>query len=282
MSRLKQNLSLETLTYFMYTKYGNVQYATDFINKSDKYKSINDFIIDILNFYYDDIKIDNIESNINNTDSIDQYRYHKYSCNEKYKGICLDNITLIDFYSIYPRVIIKLFRNGKLKINIPEFIDIYEFILTYYKGMSIQDSKRFILKTFINYFHNLLFYEYSYIKVDNPYLIINHIDDFYKNLHDKYNKYYLFHNIDRLYINGYNEELNNEINNFDVPYDIELDDASIIYYYPNKYILLSSNNKVEYKGLSLKNPEYLDTLKLIKNIRRKNKINKLINANQYR
>lgn len=273
MSRLKREIKIESLIDFLTINYGDLQYAHNFFNDLSK---INDFIIKILDYYYNDIEIKNIKiRNDDNLYTLYNRKYHKYKSNDKYSNIYLENISKISFYSMYPHTIIKLVKNGVLQINIPEFITIYEYILKWYKIITpFNNSHKFILKTVINSFYLLLDKNTYYIKVNDPYLIVEYIDNFYSKLLNKYKDYYLFNTIDNLFINGWNEELNNEINELDIPYDF-IDGISMLYQYSNKYILLDSNNNVEYKGITLKNPQYSNVIKLFKNIRRKNKINKI-------
>ena len=99
------------------------------------------------------------------------------------------NICKISFNALYPNIISKLWKQGKLKFNIDEFAVIYSFMVDNINVIKnhndISNTGRLLFKTLINFTYGALSNStYSGFYVDNHHYIseyINHHLTKYKN-----------------------------------------------------------------------------------------------------
>lgn len=284
---MKKELNIDNVVNFI-----NLQDTFYLEQKQYKTTEVNNLLKGLLDYFYDDYESKDIE--------IPKYKITGtfIQLNNKIREKMLNNVSRIDFISLYPYVLLKLLKEGKLKINIEEFVPIYDFILTnrfiiQQHPLLREDGFR-MLKYIINVTIGILLgagYKFnknltSFLYVDNIKLVTKYtLNTFGKLMEDKDNIYYI--DTDVIYLKSVTDEVIKEIDKLGVPYEIK-NDIIVVFYKIKRYISLI-NGEISTKGLQdrllkdrLLKDRFNDVIDTMKILSRNKKIKKLIKkVNKY-
>ena len=168
-------------------------------------------------------------------------------------NIYIENSYRINFKSIYPYVLIKLWKKGKIKFNINEFGVLYSFLVNNYKNvkkLNINENIIVLWKTLINYtYANLLYIPTSsnvFIDCDYPHLVAEHTTNFFDKLIKKYSDIVLYIDTCTMFLDFITKDLLDDIKKFNIPFTVDKDLSFFII--KKKKIIVIENNKVTHRG----------------------------------
>lgn len=210
----------------------------------------------------------------------------------EFSGICLLNekntrnkwlqdISLIEFNSMYPNIIVKLWRENKIHFTIYEFGIIYEFILKNYKKIihnsNINDSSKLAIKTLLNYLYGASASIYPlFIKVSNIHLVSNYAKSNFNLLFEEQKDNVFYIDTDTIYLDLITPYiLDKYIKPLGIPYDIEYNFDAM--FNDKKRYIIDKNKSVKLHGI----PIYRSKFKMEKmRLNKIYKIKKIIKNNE--
>jgi hypothetical protein len=271
----------------------NIDNVVNFLNQLDysildvKQNNTSKYAKTLVHYFLgDDYEVDYIE--IKRNDFTGTY----IKLNENKVGKILHNVSLIEFTSLYPHVLIKLLKSGELKINIKEFATIYEFLVTNRFEIKqhpslITDGYR-MLKYIINSTISILFgshynHHKPFLYINNVELITTHTEQIFSELmKDTDNILYI--DCDSIYLQNVTYSVTNKIDKLGLPYDI-INDISIYFHQLKRYIALIDGRLVV-KGLTDKRlkgtfSEIVEQLNILNRYKKVKKLIKKVNEYVY-
>ena len=208
--------------------------------------------------------------------------------NENKREKLLKDISRFSFNSLYPHIIIKLYKEGNLKVSIPEFMELYEFIVINHiliiSHKDCSDTSRYLLRFMINYLYGLANnpYNISDLKIFGIEKVSSYTDDIFKELiANEPNVIYI--DCDSVYYENKSGNIVEEsLKKLDIPWEIRYDING--YFIQKKKYIYEENGEVKLKGINLKTkktrkPEHIikieEVIEKLKLITRLNKVNRL-------
>ncbi len=209
--------------------------------------SLNDFnkvFSIIINYFFESYKIFNIEI-------IDDLEYpNNIILNDKMKNHWHTNISKISFNNLYPNIISKLWKNNELKFNINEFAIIYSFMVENIDEIKNHKDMNEVSKLLFNF---LIYYTYgaltttlSKFYVDDHYQIKKYTNLLFRNFIKNYNDNIIYIDTDIIYLDFLNKNIKYELNQLEIPYEIEFGINGI--FFDKKKFILDSSNTCKVKG----------------------------------
>ena len=148
--------------------------------------------------------------------------------NEKMKLKWMKDISYIEFESLYPNIIIKLWKENKLKFSIYEFGLIYTFLVQNkklgFKNPNIKEESKLLWKIMINYLYGASNnpYRRNEIVVDNVKTIPSYTRETFQKLFENHSDNVAYIDTDQIFLDFVSPEIIiNYINPLGLPYTIE-------------------------------------------------------------
>lgn len=168
--------------------------------------------------------------------------------NDKYSEIKMKNIYKISFEMMYPHIIYKLYKYGKIKFSIKEYGEIYCFlvknIFELKNLLSHHNESNILLKILLNMTFGSSYLNSVYL--DNRYEVIEYYNNVYNDLIAKNNIIYL--DVDEIFFKEkYKDDIENDIKKLELPYKIN-DNISGFFIRKKKYVLLE-NGEIKTCGI---------------------------------
>ena len=232
----------------------------------------NDIIEKLLNTFFNYKSVD-----LDIDTEIYKYHYNQGTVYIKHENIYIENGFKIEFNSLYPNLIIKLWESGEINFNIYEFGILYSFLVKNYtkvKKLDVNENIKVLWRKIINYTYGILInINYSPIKCDYIFLVTSYMFNFYNDLRVKYNDLLLYIDTDVMYLDYITNDLLYDIKNINIPFEIE---SYLNFYLIDKKKILVIRGDVDALGRINK---YKSNYELEKN--RLKKIKKLKNDFKY-
>ena len=199
--------------------------------------------------------------------------------NENMIEYYMQDITRLQFISMYPNIMIKLWEDGKLNFNINEFPIIFRFLVqncNVIKNNSKLEMQGYrLLKFLINYTFRATMIKNSIIQVDNINKVIKYYRDNLVNLFNDYPKNVIYIDTDIIYFDFLdNSILNKYIKPLGIPYEINNDFDGL--FSKKKKYLTFKNTKIT-RGYKIYDSKFKKDKERMKKL---NKINNIFNEKE--
>ena len=210
------------------------------------YKVVTDMMVHHFFDTYTKIELDNYDINLNFSQIPLQL------CEDKI-GKILKNVSKIEFTRMYPNIILNLYREGRIKFNVKEFFELYEFMVINQqdieKHSDTVEVTKGLLRSIINMLYGASLHpETTLIRIDRPYKVI----DYYKNNHiDLFNIYscIIQTDIDVIhYLNTPNNKVEEHIKELNIPYTITHNLNG--YFHQKKRYIIEDGEKIKVHGMN--------------------------------
>lgn len=234
-----------------------------------KLSDYNDFSKELLNYFFIDYR--KIEIKYTGPEIFGTY----IGLNEDIKMKWIENFSSIEFYMMYPNIIVKLWERGDLKFNIYEFGIIYKFLVENYKTLkkdsNITDASKLLLKYFINFTFGATQNRFgiSFISINNHEQITTYAKETLQYIMEHYKNTVFYIDTDSIYLDFITPEILSNVKPLGLPYTIQTN-LNGMFIAIKKY-QIQENGSLRVRGL----PRYKTKFKLEKN--RINKLQKILN-----
>jgi hypothetical protein len=205
--------------------------------------------------------------------------------NERYKLKWLENIFLIEFNTMYPNIICKLWKRGDINFNIREFGELFTFVVEHRNEIknhtNTKDTSWLLCKYFINYTFGATMYNRFHKLAGTGRMITmgghKNVVDYTKTVFEELaenNKHNIFYiDTDVIYLDFPSQDILTKIRSLEIPYEISMG-LNGMFIEKKKYVI-QHNNTVKPKGLvcTVRNGYKKDKQRLMKI----NKLSKILN-----
>lgn len=199
------------------------QLTTNNMSDTDRFKlqDFNNVAITMINYFFDSY------TNIDIKPLNDVFLGTYIDINDKMKSKWMKDISYIEFESLYPNVIIKLWKENKLNFSVYEFGLIYTFLVKNYKkakNQNIKNESILLWKIMINFLYGVSnnIYRKNQIVIDNVDLIPNYTRETFQNLFQNHSDNVAYIDTDQIYLDYISPEIiNNYIKPLGLPYIIK-------------------------------------------------------------
>ena len=195
--------------------------------------------------------------------------------NERIKLKWLENFSSIEFNSLYPNIIVKLWEKGELKFNIYEFGIIFKFIVQNYKTIkknpNLTDVSRLLIKYFINFTFGATVnrFDTSFIYLNSHDKIVSYTKETFEHLMEQNTNNIFYIDTDTIYLDYITPEVLSNVKSLGVPYSIETNLNGM--FLEKKRYQIQKNGDLKIRGLQ---GSFRSKYKLEKN--RINKLQKIL------
>lgn len=224
---MKTNVKNELTIDNMINILNQQNYTSEQLNKHNpndpnRFKS-SDFLKvskNLLDFFFTDYKEEDFDS------PPDYYQGALVLINEKMKLRWMKDISYIEFTSLYPNIIIKLWKENKLKFSVFEFGIIYTFLVENrklsLKNPNIKEESKLLWKWMINYLYGASSNQHKFfIRVSNIELVSDYTRKTFQKLFEKHTDNVAYLDIDLIFLDYVSPEIiDNYINPLGLPYTI--------------------------------------------------------------
>lgn len=273
----------------------NIDNIVEFLNKQDPYTNrtngfpnmvlYSSYSIGIVKYFYGD------DYTLVDFKNLTNFKGSYCALKNDYIRKELYDTKRIQFVSLYPYITIKLFKEGKIKFNVKEYVNIYEYLVYNKHILKSNSNLSENGKTILNIIINLLFGVstiYNIKKsciIDYPNLVPDYLYEFLEKSFNKYDEI-IYIDTDQIHLKELSIDFIKELDEFELPYEITTDINSM--FLNKKRYVSQINGEIKLHGLSinrrsLSKPNsdheiasiFEQKLKLLY---RNKKINKLING----
>jgi len=211
--------------------------------KTINYKNIYD---KLLEYFYNELTTVEIVD-----ESDGKYHGAMVHINESIRGKWLSDIHMIDFHSIYPAIICKLFKLGKLKFNIIELGDVYCFLVQnkgyIKKHKHLTKISNALLNGIINSFYGIIVTSYILgYECNDRNIMVDYTQEIFKSLTK--NEDIIYIDISVIYTKRLSTDIINMIEELDLVYNIKRIKKGY-FIYKQKYLTISDNDGVRAIGI---------------------------------
>lgn len=195
--------------------------------------------------------------------------------NEKIKYKWLENFSYIEFESLYPNIMAKLWREGKANFNIYEFGVLFNFMVQNRKNIksnpNLSETSRSLFNLFINYTYGagLNQYSRSIVSFDSVDKVPMYTKEIFEQIMEKNQHNVFYIDVDEIYLDFVSSEILSDIKSLGLPFTIE-NNLNGMFMEKKRYII-QKNNTVRPRGLR---SSFRSKYKLEKN--RINKLQKIL------
>lgn len=185
-------------------------------------RHFNNVAMEMVNYFFENYT--NVE--IKSLDS-ERFLGSYTDINDKMKLKWMKDISYIEFESLYPNIIIKLWKENKLNFSVYEFGLIYTFLVKNYKkakNQNIKNESILLWKIMINFLYGVSnnIYRKNQIVIDNVDLIPNYTRETFQNLFQNHSDNVAYIDTDQIYLDYISPEIiNNYIKPLGLPYVIK-------------------------------------------------------------
>ena len=235
----------------------------------------NKVIKTFLNYFFDSLY--SIDSTIHNKD---QRLRGVCLINEKMANSYMRDIVRVEFVSMYPNIMVKLWEDKQMKFNSDEFPILLKFLVrnkeVIRRNPKLERKSLPLLNFLINYTFMASMNKESLIQVDDANLVIGYYQNRLTDLFNSYPDQVIYIDTDVIYFDFLdNNILNKSIKQFGIPYKIDYD-LNGIFFQKKKYITTQITGNwvtgfTPYHSKFLDEKEKMKRAKKIKTI--KNKLN---------
>ncbi len=196
--------------------------------------------------------------------------------NEKIKYKWLENFSCIEFFSLYPNIMAKLWKDGKANFNIYEFGVMYNFFVENSKKIKsdpkMSETGKVLFRFFINYTYGASQNHFgnSFISFDGVDKVPIYTKETFQYImeNNEHNIFYL--DCDEIFLDYVSPEILSCIKSLGLPFTIE-NNLNGMFMEKKRYMLQKGNN-IKQRGLR---SSFRSKYKLEKN--RINKLQKILN-----
>ncbi len=226
-----------------------VEQFTNNVNVPNRFKldDYNKVVTDLLNYFFIDYSTEHIECS-------DILYGTLVLINEKIKYKWLENFSLVEFKSLYPNIISKLWKNNEIKFNIYEFGILYSFMVDNFKiimnNSRLTDVSILLFRHIINFTFGATIpnkFNRSIILMSDHEKIVSYnnktFTDIFEN--NQHNVFYI--DCDSIYLDYLSPEIMSKINELNLPYKIENNLNGI--FMEKKRYLIQKDNIIKPRGL---------------------------------
>ena len=196
--------------------------------------------------------------------------------NEKLKYKWLENFSCIEFYSLYPNIMSKLWKEGKANFNIYEFGVLFNFMVENSKKIKsdsiLSETGKLLFKFLLNYTYgaSLNHFSRSFISFDKVDKVPLYTKETFNYImeNNPHNIFYI--DVDEIYLDYVSPEVLSHIKLLDLPFTIENNLNGM--FMEKKKCIIQKGNIIKPRGLR---SSFRSKYKLEKN--RINKLQKILN-----
>ena len=196
--------------------------------------------------------------------------------NEKIKYKWLENFSHIEFSSLYPSIMTKLWKEGKANFNIYEFGVMYNFMVENIKNIksnpNISETGRMLFRFVINYTYGASQNQFdrSFISFDSVDKVPIYTKETFEYIMEQ-NQHNIFYiDVDEIYLDYVSPEVLSSVKSLGLPFTIENNLNGM--FMEKKRCLIQDGNTINPRGLRA---TFRSKYKLEKN--RINKLQKILN-----
>lgn len=194
--------------------------------------------------------------------------------NERIKMRWIEDFSSIEFYLLYPNIMIKLWERGEIKFNIHEFGILYKFLVENYKSIkkdpNLTETGRLLLKYFINFTYGATMNRFgtSFIYFNGHDKISKYTKQTFEHVFEKYGDTIFYIDTDVIYLDYITPEVLSNVKSLGLPYNIGTNLNGM--FVEKKKYQIQENGSLRVRGLQ----RYRSKYKLEKN--RINKLHKIL------
>jgi len=271
--KTKNTLTIDAIVQLLNQQNYTIDNFDHNVNNPNRFslKDFNKVFLLFVNHFFDSYEIIDIEIS-------DSRSFGTTLINDDMKEYWHTNICKISFNALYPNIISKLWKNGKLKFNINEFAIIYSFMVdNIYNIKNHKDMtniSKLLFKFLINYTYGAISNpKFSNFYVDKHHYICEYIHHPLVKYKNDYIDNIIYVDTDEIYLDFFTYEIKEQIDWLELPYEIEYGINGI--FFRKKRFILDKSKTCKVKGFRTFKSKY----QLSKN--RTYKIKKILNTISY-